>query len=94
MEPVILVSVAVALLVFGAISRRAEQSILTPPLWFVLVGFGLNRVGLIDVELTTQGIRMLAELALILVLFTDAARIDLDCLRREESLPLRLLLVS
>lgn len=94
MEPVILVSVAVALLVFGAISRRAERSILTPPLWFVLVGFGLNRVGLVDVELTTQGIRTLAELALILVLFTDAARIDLDCLRREESLPLRLLLAG
>ena len=90
MEPVILLSVAVALLLFGSISRRAERSVLTPPLWFVLVGFGLNRLGLIDLALTGEGIRVLAELALVLVLFTDAARIDLACLRREESLPLRL----
>ena len=33
----------------------------------------------------------LAELTLVLVLFTDAARIHLDCLRREGSLPARLL---
>ena len=94
MEPVILLSVAVALLLFGSISRRAEHSVLTPPLWFVLVGFGLNRLGLIDLALTGEGIRVLAELALVLVLFTDAARIDLVCLRREESLPLRLLLAG
>ena len=81
MEPVILLSVAVALLLFGSISRRAERSVLTPPLWFVLVGFGLNRLGLIDLALTGEGIRVLAELALVLVLFTDAARIDLACLR-------------
>ena len=60
----------------------------------MLVGFGLSRLGLIDVELTGEGIRVLAELALVLVLFTDAARIDLACLRREESLPLRLLLAG
>ena len=94
MEPVILFSVALALLVFGSISRRAERSVLTPPLWFVLVGFGLNRIGLVDMAFSAEGIRTLAELALVLVLFTDAARIDLACLRREESLPLRLLLVG
>ena len=94
MEPVILFSVALALLVFGSISRRAERSVLTPPLWFVLVGFGLNRIGLVDVAFSAEEIRTLAELALVLVLFTDAARIDLACLRREESLPLRLLLVG
>ena len=30
MEPVILVSVAITLLLFGSISRRAERSVLTP----------------------------------------------------------------
>ena len=96
MEPVILVSVAVALLAFGAISRRAERSSLTPPMWFVLVGYGLGSHGLGLIPVTPDGaaIRTLAELALILVLFTDAARIDLTCLRREESLPLRLLTVG
>ena len=45
MEPVVLFSVALALLVFGSISRRAERSVLTPPLWFVLVGFGSHAFG-------------------------------------------------
>ena len=93
MEPVVLVTVALALLAFGAVSRRAERTSLTPPMWFVLVGFGLSGygAGLIDAPEGDEGIRLLAELALVLVLFTDAARIDLKCLRRNESLPLRLL---
>ena len=36
-------------------------------------------------------IHRLAEITLALVLFTDASRIDLSCLRREGSIPLRLL---
>ncbi len=42
-------------------------------------------------EVDGAAIHVLAELTLVLVLFTDAARIDLTCLRREESLPARLL---
>lgn len=56
---------------------------------FVLLGLLLGEVGWLSV--TRETIDGLAELTLALVLFTDAARIDLDCLRREESLLARLL---
>jgi NhaP-type Na+/H+ or K+/H+ antiporter len=85
--------IAGALLLFGLVSRRAERSPVTPPLFFVAVGFllGPSLLGAIEPESERPWIHALAELTLVLVLFTDAARIHLDCLRREESLPARLL---
>jgi NhaP-type Na+/H+ or K+/H+ antiporter len=85
--------VALALLVFGAVSKKAEQSPLTPPLFFVGVGFAMSARGLgwLELDVESSVIHTLAELTLVLVLFTDASRIDLTCLRREGSLPTRLL---
>jgi NhaP-type Na+/H+ or K+/H+ antiporter len=49
-------------------------------------GFGLVKFGLDD-----HTVLLLGEIALALVLFTDAARINLSALRQNEALPLRLL---
>jgi NhaP-type Na+/H+ or K+/H+ antiporter len=88
-----LVVVAVAICAYAAISGRAERSPLTPPLFFVAVGLTVGPIGLGWLTLTVEdsAIHRLAELTLVLVLFTDASRIDLGCLRREGNLPLRLL---
>jgi NhaP-type Na+/H+ or K+/H+ antiporter len=88
-----LVVVALALLLFGAVSKKAERSPITPPLFFVVVGLAMSARGLGWLELGVESsvIHGLAELTLVLVLFTDASRIDLTCLRREGSLPARLL---
>jgi NhaP-type Na+/H+ or K+/H+ antiporter len=85
--------VAFALLLFGAVSKKAERSPLTPPIFFVLVGLAMSprALGWLDLDVDGSVIHALAELTLVLVLFTDASRIDLACLRREESLPARLL---
>jgi NhaP-type Na+/H+ or K+/H+ antiporter len=64
----------------------------------VFVAFGLlvsNRaLGLIEIGAENEFIQTLAELTLILVLFTDASRIDLRLLRREHDLPIRLLSIG
>lgn len=93
MDPGLLTAIAFAVVGFGVLSRRAERGILTPPMVFVVLGFLASEhgLGLVDIELEHAALHGLAELTLVLVLFTDAARIDLACLRREESLPLRLL---
>ena len=93
MEPAFLVAVAAAIIAFGALSRRAERSILTPPMFFVLVGWALSEhaLGWVDLSVDSKVIHGLAEFTLVIVLFTDASRIDLTCLRREGSLPTRLL---
>ncbi|MDJ0866516.1 MAG: cation:proton antiporter [Myxococcota bacterium] len=93
MEPASIAVIALSVCLFAAFSRKAERSPLTPPLFFLAVGFLLGGEGLGWMHLDIDGgaIHVLAELTLVLVLFTDAARIDLTCLRREESLPARLL---
>src|SRR4051812_41257876 len=85
--------VALTLLGVAAISRRLSGTAVTPAMVFVLVGFlvGPEVLGGVDLESSSGTVRTLAEATLALVLFCDAARIDLRLLRREVGLPLRLL---
>ncbi len=96
MEPRFLAVLAVALLGYGLISRLAERSPLSPPIVFVLLGalLGAGGLGWMEVQVHAEILHDLAELTLILVLFSDAARIHLDCLRREQSLPVRMLAIG
>ena len=89
MEPALLASFAVALVAFGAVSRRMERGVVSPPMVFLGLGIVLGQLGWLD---SGRGLLDgLAELTLVLVLFTDATRIDLAHLRLEGSLPARLL---
>ena len=93
MMPDSLLVVALVILLFGAMSRRAERSPLTPPMFFIAAGCLVSEhgLGLIEVDLSGDVVHALTELTLVVVLFTDASRIDLACLRREGGLPLRML---
>ncbi|MBX2802521.1 MAG: cation:proton antiporter, partial [Myxococcales bacterium] len=88
------VVVAAAIYSFGLVSGRLERSPLTAPLFFTAAGWGLGRLGVLGADVGEEAIHTLAELTLILVLFTDASRIDLGCLRRERALPTRLLAIG
>ncbi|MBW1761505.1 MAG: sodium:proton antiporter [Deltaproteobacteria bacterium] len=81
---------------FGLLSRRLAESPLTPPLAFVGLGVLFGPWGLNWLHLSAEHgvMHVLAELTLILVLFGDAARIDLSALRRELGLPVRLLAIG
>jgi NhaP-type Na+/H+ or K+/H+ antiporter len=85
--------VALSVLAFGLISGRIERSIITAPMVFVVLGLLVGRWGLAIVpqEIETPLVDTLAAITLVLVLFTDASRIDLKLLRRQHSLPVRLL---
>lgn len=89
----LIVVIALAVLLFGAVSRRLQTSVVTPPMIFVLLGLvaGSERIGFVGIDLQDETIRLLAELTLALVLYTDAARIAIRPLRRDFHLPLRLL---
>ncbi len=88
-----LLVIAVIVVIYGLISGRLEGTVLTPPMVFVAAGLvaGPSALGLVELDLGNEAVRVLAEATLVLVLFTDAARINLAVLRREFAVPARLL---
>jgi NhaP-type Na+/H+ or K+/H+ antiporter len=88
-----LIILAIVVFAFGLVSRRLEGTVLTPPIVFVAAGvvFGPAVLGLVEFGLDTHTVLLVSEIALSLVLFTDAASINLSVLRQNEGSPLRLL---
>ena len=87
-----LATVALLLLAFAALSGRLERSLVTVAIFFTSAGLLAGPVlGLLDLELGSEPIKLLAEATLTLVLFADASRLSLPALRRELGVPARLL---
>lgn len=84
---------AALVLSYGVVSRRLNTTVLTGPILFTAFGLvmGAAGLGLIDLSLDTETIKLIGEVTLVLVLFTDAARIDIPRLRTQAGLPLRML---
>jgi sodium/hydrogen antiporter len=88
-----LVVLAAVVFAFGLVSRRLEGTVLTAPLVFVAAGVVLGPAGLclVEFKLDEHTVLLLGEIALAIVLFTDAASTNLSSLRQNERLPLQLL---
>jgi sodium/hydrogen antiporter len=88
-----LIVLACVVFAFGIVSRRLEGTVLTAPMIFVLAGvvLGPAGLGLVEMGLERHTVVLLGEIALALVLFTDAAGTDLSTLRQNRALPPRLL---
>jgi len=85
--------VAAGMLGVAAVSRRLSGTPVTAAMAFVAFGLlvGPRVISGVDLESSSSIVRTLAEATLALVLFSDASRIDLAELRREASVPGRLL---
>src|SRR5213592_3403406 len=86
-------AVAAVLLGYAAFSRRLDGTVVTPAIIFVTAGvvLGSDALGLIEIAPTGHIVKALAEATLGLLLFADASRIDIGALRREATVPVRLL---
>jgi sodium/hydrogen antiporter len=78
------------------ISHRIEGTLVTAPMVFVAAGLLLSPAGLdwIDPSRYTSPLLFIAEIALVLTLFTDAARINIRALKKGAVLPARLLIIG
>lgn len=87
---------AAFLLTYSIFAGRFESRLLNGPLMFMLAGLILGPafLGILQPRIDSQGLRILAELTLAIVLFSDAANADLKVLKAHEGLPLRLLLIG
>jgi NhaP-type Na+/H+ or K+/H+ antiporter len=99
MLPLILYGVilfSILLFVYSLVSRRLEGSVITAPMIFVAAGLLISPEGfdLISLNAESRLILVFAEIALVLVLFSDAARIDFRILKGNSELPARLLVIG
>jgi NhaP-type Na+/H+ or K+/H+ antiporter len=85
-----LATIALVVLGYAAFSRAFDRAELTPAIAFTAAGLVAGEwLGLIEVD--GGQIKLLAEITLALVLFSDASRISVGALRREAAIPARLL---
>src|SRR4051812_29300122 len=94
MDATVTVLVTVALFVWGLVSKRLERAELTGPIVFVLVGASLAWMGLVEGPREPEDLTPLVEVALVWVLFSDAARLPLRQVRRDLGRYVRLLAVG
>jgi NhaP-type Na+/H+ or K+/H+ antiporter len=87
---------AAFLLLYSIFAGRIESHLLNGPLMFMLVGLILGPafLGVLQPRIDKDGLRILAELTLAIVLFSDAANADLKILKAHEGLPMRLLMIG
>jgi sodium/hydrogen antiporter len=90
--PMILI-MALLILGYGVFSKKAENSIITPPMVFVLMGLFVSYFmpNLLDQSPKAGYVKPVVEFTLILILFVDGSTIDRKSLWHEKSLPSRLL---
>lgn len=93
MESFGLLAILICILLAASISRRIQNTIITLPMVYTLFGIGLGGLLLDIVPLTIDNVivELIAELTLVIVLATDASRINVRGLLRDHSLPTRLL---
>ena len=81
-------TVAFVLLAFATASGPLARSVVTPAIFFTAAGLLAGPVlGLIDLEIRGEPVKLLAEATLTLVLFADASRISVRALRNEFAVP-------
>jgi NhaP-type Na+/H+ or K+/H+ antiporter len=80
-------------LLFSLVSRRLERTVITAPILFTAAGLlvCLLPPQLSTLELERTQLLHIAELGLVMLLFTDASHINLGVLKGNRNLPVRLL---
>lgn len=87
---------AAVILLYAAISARVERSWLSGPILFAAAGILLGPLGfnVLHISIEAADLKVMAEVALAMVLFSDAAHSNLGVVRRSVGLPERLLLIG
>ena len=86
----------VLIFLFSLVSKRAEQIGLTGPIVFTIGGILVffAQPDTVVVEITNPFILVVAEITLVVVLFSDATRLSLGKVMRETLIPARLLAIG
>jgi NhaP-type Na+/H+ or K+/H+ antiporter len=84
----------IAILGYALTSRKLSQKPITAPMVFLAIGFAMSGSSMLDPHIGEQALHIVAEVTLMVLLFIDAAQIDLRTLMRHHQWSQRLLLVG
>lgn len=90
----VVVVAASALFAWGLFSNKLERADLSAPIVFVVVGAALAAADLVEGQSSVETLTPLVEVTLVWVLFSDAARLPVQQLRRDAVRYVRLLAVG
>jgi NhaP-type Na+/H+ or K+/H+ antiporter len=81
---------------YSLVAGRVERAAASGPIVFVVSGFIMGPMifGWFDGDVSRDGIKLLADLTLALILFIDAANADFSVLKKQFRIPSRMLLVG
>ncbi|NIZ59750.1 sodium:proton antiporter [Sedimentitalea sp. CY04] len=87
---------AIFAFLYSIVAGRIERSVVSGPVVFVSSGIlmGPLVLGWFEGEILLQGLRALADMTLVLILFSDAANAELSVLRSKLKIPARMLLIG
>jgi len=93
---VAMATVVAIIIVWSAFSGPLDRRGITSAMVFMVAGLavGASALGLLDVSVESSVAERVTEVALVLLLFSDATRLDLHALRHELGWPSRLLLIG
>ena len=79
---------------YSMVAVRLERSVISGHIVFVAAGFLMGPLGLgwFDGDVSRLSFRVIADLTLAIILFTDAANADFSILKRQIHIPVRMLL--
>jgi NhaP-type Na+/H+ or K+/H+ antiporter len=95
-EHIIILTIALLVLLYGYISKALAAVNISGPMFFAGLGLLMSPLGfnVSRADINADFVIIIVEIALVLVLFSDAALLDLKLLRRSWRLPARLLIVA
>ncbi len=79
---------------FSMFAKRLSSTMVTAPMLFLGFGYLLSTTGLMPQAGSEEALHLVAELALVILLFLDAAQINLRTLRKSHIWPQRMLVVG
>ncbi len=85
---------AIFMLAFTMVAKRLSSTMLTAPMAFLAFGYLLSQTGIMPHREVEEILHVTAEMALVILLFLDAAQIDFAALRRRHLWPQRMLLIG
>lgn len=91
-----LLSLLACVFVYSILTKAIAKSVLTLPIVFMAVGYISARPieALAEPELLAEGKRLIAEVTLVLILFSDASHVRFKKLRENFALPSRMLIIG